>query len=99
MKREVNPRHNTIKTTIQFLAELSKTVGIDKKFNDMMATNEDVLLYLDSCRKTENDDPLHKWIGTYNIKRIILFRFFKWLQYQNVQILAKGLNYLSREKT
>ena len=84
MKREVNPRHNTIKTTIQFLAELSKTVGIDKKFNDMMATNEDVLLYLDSCRKTENDYPLHKWIGTYNIKRIILFRFFKWLQYPDV---------------
>ncbi len=84
MKREINPRLNTIRTTIQFLSELSKTVGIDKKFNDMMATNEDILLYLDSCRKPENDDPLHKWIGTFNTKRIILFRFFRWLQYPDV---------------
>ena len=53
MKREVNPRLNTIRTIIQFLAELSKTVGIEKKFNDMMATKgkEDILLYLDKCRK------------------------------------------------
>ncbi len=42
------------------------------------------LLYLDSCRKSESDDPLHKWIGTYNSRRVILFRFFKWLYYQNV---------------
>jgi integrase/recombinase XerD len=85
MKREINPRINTIRTTIQFLYELSKSAGIDKKFNDMMVTNEnDVLLYLDKCRKPENDDPLHKWIGTYNMKRIILFRFFRWLQYPDV---------------
>src|SRR5919108_1367247 len=45
MKREVNPRLNSKKYTIQFLAELSKTVGIEKKFIDM--TREDVLLYLD----------------------------------------------------
>lgn len=84
MKREVNPRLSYIKYTVQFLYELSKTVGIDKKFNDMMVSNEDVLLYLDKCRKPENDDPLHKWIGTYNIKRIVLFRFFKWLHYPHV---------------
>jgi hypothetical protein len=28
MKREVNPRLNTIKNAIQFLSELSKTVGL-----------------------------------------------------------------------
>jgi hypothetical protein len=28
MKREINPRLNTIRTTIQFLSELSKSVGI-----------------------------------------------------------------------
>jgi hypothetical protein len=58
MKREINPRLNTIRTTIQFLAELSKTVGIAKKFKDM--TRDDILLYLDKFRKSENDDPLHK---------------------------------------
>jgi hypothetical protein len=81
-KREVNPRLSYIKYTVQFLSELSKSVGIEKQFKDM--TRDDVLLYLDSCRKPENDDPLHKWIGTYNIRRIILFRFFKWLQYPDV---------------
>ena len=83
MKREVNPRLNSKKYTIQFLAELSKTVGIEKKFIDM--TREDVLLYLDKCRKLENQDPLHKWIGSYNTKFAVLSRFFKWLYYPNVE--------------
>jgi integrase/recombinase XerD len=82
MKREINPRLNTIRTTVQFLSELSRFVGIEKRFEDM--TREDILLYLDSCRRSENDDPLHKWIGSYNTKRIILFRFFKWSYYPNV---------------
>src|SRR6266487_4766026 len=82
MKREINPRPNTIRTAIQFLAELSKSVGIAKQFKDM--TRDDILLYLDSCRKSENDDPLHKWIGSYNVKRMTLARFFKWLCYPDV---------------
>lgn len=31
MKHEINSRPNTIRTAIQFLAELSKTVGIEKR--------------------------------------------------------------------
>lgn len=89
MKREINPRLCTIKNTIQFLSELSKSVGTEKQFEDMMATRDDILLYLDSCRKPENEDPLHKWIGTYNIRRIILFRFFKWLYYYGTVIAAR----------
>lgn len=95
MKREINPRLNTIRTTIQFLYELSKCVGIAKKFNEM--TNEDVLLYLDSARKSESDDPLHKWIGTYNSRRVILFRFFKWLYYSNI-LEPKRRNELSSQE-
>jgi integrase/recombinase XerD len=82
MKREVNPRLNYKKSTIQFLAELSKTVGIAKKFIDM--TRDDVLYYLDKCRKPENEDPLHKWIGNYDTKLVILSRFFKWLHYPDI---------------
>ena len=48
MKREINPRLNTIRTIIQFLSELSKTVGIEKRFEDM--TRDDILLYLDRNR-------------------------------------------------
>jgi hypothetical protein len=79
LKREVNPRLSYIKYTIQFLSDLSRRVGIAKQFKDM--TREDILLFLDSSRKTENEDPLHKWIGSYNIKRIIVIRFFKCLYY------------------
>jgi integrase len=84
MKREINPKPSYIRYTLQILSELSKAVGIRKRFEDMAESKDDVLLYLDSCRKLENDDPLHKWIGTYNLKRIVLIRFFKWLSYPNV---------------
>ncbi|MFL6469850.1 MAG: hypothetical protein ACJ71H_03255, partial [Nitrososphaeraceae archaeon] len=56
MKREVNPRPSYKKNTIQFIAELSKAVGIERKFIDM--TRDDILSYLDKCRKPENEDPL-----------------------------------------
>src|SRR5215813_5499060 len=82
MKREINPRLNYIRYTIQFLFELSKAVGIEKHFVDM--TRNDILFYLDKCRKPEDEDPLHKWIGSYNLKRTILIRFFKWLYYPNI---------------
>jgi hypothetical protein len=82
MKREVNPRLSYKRYTIQFLAELSKVVGVATKFIDM--TRDDVLCYLDKCRKPENEDPLHKWIGSYNTKLVIISRFFKWLYYPNI---------------
>jgi integrase/recombinase XerD len=47
-------------------------------------TRDDFLLYLDICKKSENEDPLHKWIGSYNVKLITLIRFFKWLCYPDV---------------
>jgi len=58
MKREISPRLSYKKNIIQFLSELSKAVGIKRKFIDM--TRDDLLCYLDSFRKTENEDPLHK---------------------------------------
>jgi uncharacterized protein YihD (DUF1040 family) len=58
MKREVNSRVSYKKNTMQFIAGLSHTVGIEKKFIDM--TRDDVLCYLDNCRKSEDEDRLHK---------------------------------------
>ena len=78
MKSEINPRRTYVKYTIQFLAELSRCIGVEKSFKDIRA---DILHYLDRSRKPEDQDPLHKWIGSYNVKRIILIRFFKWLYY------------------
>jgi integrase/recombinase XerD len=42
-------------------------------------TRSDIISFLESFRKTEAADTLHKWIGTYNVFRIHLMRFFKWL--------------------
>jgi hypothetical protein len=95
MKREINPRLNYIRYTIQFLFELSKVTGIEKHFVDM--TRNNILFYLDKCRKPEDKDPLHKWIGSYNLKRIILIRFFKWLYYPNIAS-PKRRNELSLEE-
>jgi len=60
-------------------------------------TRDDILFYLDKCRKPENEDPLHKWISSYNLKRIILMRFFKWLYYPNIAS-PKRRNELSVEE-
>jgi integrase/recombinase XerD len=84
-KREINPKLNTIRTAIQHIAELSKAVdggGIEKKFADI--TRDDILLFLDHYRKLENDDPMHKWINTYNTNRQVLLRFFKWLRFPEI---------------
>jgi integrase len=49
----------------------------NKAFKDM--TRQDILAFLDELRKPESVDPIYKWIGNYELTRIILLRFFKWL--------------------
>jgi integrase/recombinase XerD len=83
MKSEINPMLSYKKSTIQILAELSKAVGMEKKFIDM--TRDDILSYLDKYRKSENEDRLHKWIGSYNLKLMVISRFFKWLYYPDIK--------------
>jgi hypothetical protein len=41
--------------------------------------------YLNFLRKTDLEDPPHKWIGTYNTRQMVLSNFFRWLYnlYQN----------------
>jgi integrase/recombinase XerD len=43
------------------------------------------LEFLDHLRKPEASDPLHKWIGTYNIYRMHIVRFFKWLCHPDIE--------------
>jgi hypothetical protein len=50
---------------------------LSKEFTEI--TKDDVQMFLERYRKDEKDDPVHKWIGTYNLKYIILLQFFKWL--------------------
>jgi integrase len=82
-KRDINLSNGYRKANIEILVELSKFHSNKKNFKEM--TREDILLYLDSLRRPEESDPLHKWIGTYNLYLAILVRFFKWLYYPDVE--------------
>jgi len=83
MKTEVNLSDNYRRMNIDILGQLSKFYDNQKPFNQI--TREDVLSYLDSLRKPETLDPLHKWVGTYNLYGTQLKRFFKWLYYPDIE--------------
>jgi hypothetical protein len=81
LNTEINPSKNYRTSIVNVLCHLSKYKG--KNFNDM--TRQDILDFLDSYRKPEASDPLHKWIGTYNLFRIILVKFFKWFYSPDIE--------------
>jgi hypothetical protein len=82
MKSEVNLSDHYRKDLIQVLSKFSKYHN-NMPFKDLTRTN--VIAFLETFRKTETQDPLHKWIGTYNTFRIHLMRFFKWLYYPDIE--------------
>jgi integrase len=88
MKSEVNPADHYRKDTIELLTRLARKSG-DRTFKEL--TQEDIVAFLDTLRKSDELDPLHKWIGTYNLFRMQLFRFFKWLY-------SPDMNYKNRPK-
>jgi hypothetical protein len=83
MKSEINLSDHYRKDTIILLSNLSIFFKNAKAFKEI--TREDLLSFLDSYRKPEDIDPLHKWIGTYNIYRIHMMRFFKWLYFPDIE--------------
>jgi integrase/recombinase XerD len=76
LKVEINPSDNYRRDLINVMSIFSRYCD-NRPFKDILRT--DVIAFLDTYRKTETQDPLHKWIGTYNQFRIHLIRFFKWL--------------------
>jgi integrase/recombinase XerD len=80
---EVNLSDNHKRNYISLLSQLSKFYHNKKSFKEM--SKQDILLFLDSFRKSENSDPLHKWIGTYNQYTVLLIKFFKWLYYPDIE--------------
>ena len=81
MKDELILSQNYKKITIKCLAYLSKSQS-NKKFKSMQKQN--ILIFLNSFRKSELEDPLHSWIATYNLYLVIVTRFFKWLYYSDL---------------
>jgi hypothetical protein len=86
MRVEINLSDSYRSINIVILCKFSQFVtrgGNNKAFKSM--TREDILSFLDSFRRSEVSDPMHKWIGTYNLYRLTLSRFFKWLYYPNIE--------------
>jgi hypothetical protein len=76
MKTETNMSDDYRRDNIVVLTRFSKSIN-NKPFKDVK--REDIVAFLESFRKSETSDPLHQWIGTYNLFRTYLMRFFKWL--------------------
>ena len=86
MQTEINPSERYRIDTIHRLKHLAK-FHHPKAFGDM--TRQDILDFLDRLRKPEQVDPLHRWIGTYELDRIVLLCFFRWLYYPNISPSSK----------
>ena len=73
---EIDPHINYVETNQNTLDRL-----LNFHNNNLLTeiTREDIISFLNSYKKSEEIDPLHKWIGTYNSRLRNLIRFFKWL--------------------
>jgi integrase len=75
-RTEINIKQSTIEGKIKVLVWLSRFHSI-KNFKEM--NKQDIVNYLNSLRKPISQDPMQRWIGTYNVRQMILHKFFKWL--------------------
>ena len=69
MQTEVSPTEECKINTILKLKHFAE-VNEPKTFCDI--TMQDVIDFLDSYRKPETVDPLHRWMGTYEVYRTTL---------------------------
>src|SRR5919197_1243355 len=83
MRTEANLSDNYRRDLILLLSSFSNYFQNKISFKEI--TRDNLLAFLESSRKQESVDPLHKWIGTYNIHRIHLTRFFKWLYSPDIE--------------
>jgi integrase/recombinase XerD len=106
MRREINisDKYKTLNFGI-FRRFARFHMDKDKKKDWKEMTQNDVMAFLDSLRKPEAVDPLHKWIGTYNLHVSIIIKFFKWLYYPDIAAherprpdCVRGLVRLTRKK-
>lgn len=81
LRVEINLSDHYRKDIIKLLCTFSQ-YNDNHPFESMNRDN--IISFLESYRKPEASDPMHKWIGTYNIFRMLLFRFFKWLCYPDL---------------
>lgn len=74
---EYNIKESTKEGKIKVLIWLSNHFHSSKSYTKM--NKDEILSYLHSLRKPVSEDPKQKWIGSYNIRQLIFYSFFKWL--------------------
>lgn len=85
LKTEINPSDNYRKSVIKIIGKFMMFCRHSTDVPLVQLGRENVLAFLGSFRKSEDSDPLHKWIGTYNLYRVHLLRFFKWLHHPDIE--------------
>ena len=93
-RTEINLSDSYRKLTITCLISLAKCFK-NKNFNQLTRSN--IINYLDSLRKSKDDDPMHKWIGTYNLRRQLFLKFFKWLYSPNEEAKRREIPKVMRD--
>jgi integrase len=78
MKAEKDLSVNYRKAVIANLSRLSQ-FHKNKPFKSMV--RQDVIAFLNKYRKSDADDPMHQWKGSYNSLLTYFVSFFKWLYY------------------
>ena len=80
-KRENNVGAHVIRLKIQTLVNFSEFIGTNKILSkeSVDITKQDLQRFLDRYRKDECADPLHRWIGSYNLRWTGPLQFFRWL--------------------
>lgn len=85
MQVEINSSKSYARVTKSVLTSLS---GFPAKPFSSMQRN-DIITFFNSLRKSEDEDPMHKWIGTYNNYLMNITRFFKWLEHPELEPSAR----------
>lgn len=89
MKTEINLSDGYRMINLKAFARVSQF--FENKISFKMMGRKEILMYLDSYRKPDAADPMHKWIGTYNLLLIILVRFFKWLYFPELAPINRNI--------
>ncbi len=82
LRMEVNPSDHYRGDVIKLLCTFSK---FNNNHPFSAISRDDIISYLESYRKPETLDPMHRWIETYNIYRMHLIRFLRWLYYPDIE--------------
>ena len=96
-------KKNKISALVRFMKFLVGKYGHEKSFNEVKT--EDFTDFQNSIRKSPFEDPLHKWIGTYNQYLRNLKTFYRWINspdlppdYRKNPSFLEGINQLHRKE-